>query len=469
MDSKDIYFGGGNRGLATILDSNADEIGRYVGAERQRQLQDEVRKKQEQDKRLEQLKTEDLWRYYAPSLQKEFESIVDDVKNNRIDNFELKSRIADYATNAQASMQLKTEADYAAKDFERNKKVLGGAASEWYLNSYHANPTVDNLKKISASPLNRYGFLDEKGGSRYVNPTEAFRDVVENSLGGWVENEIAQAGKGKVVARGLMEFAESNDITKIKSFTEVDPKTGKIKVKDIDKLIDSGVLDLFEQDPYTKRVLEDRTDQVIGDQEVDPEERQRVKTAVLRDILQPYGSTGVVKSTDGKSFRNYSVPSASGGGGGGKDDEAAKRIYNVFKSRSVGEGADVGEEKKYTPEMLVKRGYSPAEAKRLVKNGASYIESSAIEGYKNEAGDRLGKIYWSKYSKRFDSGIAKIEVFKKDPNTGKENKTEQTFNLNQLQNFLPQSVYNKVEELARNEGRIDESGNFIYKPADNLE
>ncbi len=459
-EPKGIYFGGGNRGLASILDSNADEIGRYVGTERQRKLQDEVRAKQEQDKRAEQLKNFDSWRYYSPALQEQYNAIAEDLKNGKIDNFELKSRLNDYATQAQASMQLKTEYDDAAKDFEKNKKVLGGAASEWYLNSYHANPTVDNLKKISASPLNRYGFLDEKGGSKYVNPTEAFRDVVENSLGGWVENEIAQAGKGKVVARGLMEFAESNDITKIRSFTEVDPKTGKIKVKDIDKLIDSGVLDLFEQDPYTKRVLEDRTDQVIGDQEVDPEERQRVKTAVLRDILQPYGSTGVVKSTDGKSFRNYSVPSASGGGGGGKDDAEAKRIYDVFKSRSVGTGADVGEEKVYTQQMVTKYGLP----KDFV--GKKYIESKALEGYKNEGGDKLGRIVFREGDKRFD-GVARVEVITKDEN-GVEKKQWRSLTMNELENFLPRGVYNKVEELARSEGRLDQYGNFVYDTEDDI-
>ena len=454
-DPKGIYFGGGNSGLATVLNSNQTaQTQQRLDAQAQRKIAAQVKAKEEKDKRASELKQADIWRMYQPSLQQEFQSIVDDVKNDKIDLFEMRTRLADYAGKAKSSLDLKGEYDQTIQDYEKNKKVLTGPASEYYLQKFHSNPTSDNLKKISTEPLNRYSFLDEEGGSQYVNKTEAFRDVVEKSLGGWVENTIKNdAAKGKVVARGLMQFAESTDFSKIKSFAEVDEKTGKIKVKDIDQLIDSGVVELFESDPYTNRVLEDRTNEIVGGRDFTPDGIKMVKSQVLREILQPYGSTGTVKSEDTKAFRNYSVKD-SGGSGSGGDDTEARRIYDVFKSRSVGTGADVGEKKKYT-DAMVKKYNLP---KELI--GKEYIESKALEGYKDEQGRALGRIVYREGDSRF-GGVARVEVIGKD-DRGNEKKTWQSLTLNQLESFLPRKVYDQVEGLARGEGRIDNNGNFIF-------
>jgi hypothetical protein len=455
-DPKGIYFGGGSSGLATILNSNQTaQTQQRLDAQARRKIADQVKIKEQKDKRADELKQADIWRMYQPALQQEFQSIVDDVKNDKIDLFEMRTRLADYAGKAKSSLDLKGEFDQTVQDYEKNKKVLTGPASEYYLEKFHANPTSDNLKKISTEPLNRYSFLEEEGGSKFVNKTEAFRDVVEKSLGDWVENTIKNdQAKGKVVARGLLQFAESTDFSKVKSFSDVDPKTGKIKVKNVDQLIESGVVDLFEQDAYTNRVLEDRTNEIIGDSEVTPEDRQRVKSQVLREILEPYGATGVVKSEDTKTFRNYSVKDSGGSGSGGGDDTEARRIYDVFKSRSVGTGADVGEEKIYT-QAMVKKYNLP---KELV--GKKFIESTALSGYKDEQGRALGRIVYRKGEKRFGD-VARVEIIGKD-DEGNVKRTWQSLTLNQLESFLPAKVYNQVEGLARGEGRIDSNGNFVY-------
>jgi len=351
----------------------------------------------------------------------------------------------------------------------KNKKVLGNAA-DWYIQRYHGDTSVDNLTKISSSPLNRYGFVDEKGGSQYINPTESFNDVITKSLGNWVESEVQNAvGKGQVVARGLMQFKSQHDTSKLKSFSEVvqekDPKTGqmvdKIQVKDADALIESGVLDLFEADPYTNRVLEDETDRIIGNSEVAPEDRERLKTQVLRNYLQPYGTSGKVTTENKTTQQSFKVFQPTGGGSGSDDKDKAQRIYDVFSSRSIGKGQDVGETKKYTKKMLMDRGYSEEKADQLVKKGATYMESKALKGWKNEAGEVLGNIYWSEYNSRdFPQQIATIDVYK--PNSNDPEK--RTLSLNELQSFIPMSVYKEVEQIARKNGRLDANGNFIYRP-----
>jgi len=438
--------------LATILDSGETERTRArLSMDEQRKVAQQVADKERRDKQAEQLKNFDAWRVYQPALQKKYDDIANRLKKGELDPFTLRQELNDYAGKAQASMQLQEEWKQASADYEKNKKVLGNAA-DWYIQSYHGDPSVDNLTKISSSPLNRYGFVDEKGGSQYINPTESFNDVITKSLGNWVESEVQNAvGKGQVVARGLMQFKSQHDTSKLKSFSEVDPKTGKIQVKDADALIESGVLDLFEADPYTNRVLEDETDKMIGTSEVTPEERERLKTQILQNYLQPYGSSGKV-TTEGKTdFRSYSVPSPTGGGGSGSsDDTEARRIYDVFKTRSIGKGADVGEEKTYTKSQV--KNYNLPDS--FV--GKKYVESKALEGYKDEAGRALGRIVYRPNDKRF-GGVARVEIVNKDGD-----KEWQSLTLNQLESFLPRKVYDQVERLARDEGRIDESGNFIY-------
>jgi len=461
-DNKGIYFGGGNRGLATILDSGETERTRQrLSMDEQRKVAQQVADKERRDKQAEQLKNFDAWRVYQPALQKKYDDIANRLKKGELDPFTLRQELNDYAGKAQASMQLQDEWKQASADYEKNKKVLGNAA-DWYIQKYHGDPSVDNLTKISSSPLNRYGFVDEKGGSQYINPTESFNDVITKSLGNWVESEVQNAvGKGQVVARGLMQFKSQHDTSKLKSFSEVDPKTGKIQVKDADALIESGVLDLFEADPYTNRVLEDETDKMIGTSEVSPEERERMKTQVLRNYLQPYGSSGKVTTENKTTQQSFKVFQPTGGGSGSDDKDKAQRIYNVFSSRSIGKGQDVGETKKYTKKMLMDRGYSEEKADKLVKKGATYMESKALKGWKNEAGEVLGNIYWSEYNSRdFPQQIATIDVYK--PNSNDPEK--RTLSLNELQSFIPMSVYKEVEQIARKDGRLDANGNFIYRP-----
>ena len=92
------------------------------------------------------------------------------------------------------------------------------------------------------------------------------------------------------------------------------------------------------------------------------------------------------------------------------------------------------------------------------------MESKALKGWKNEAGEVLGNIYWSEYNdKDFPQRIAKIDVYK----PGSDEPEKRTLSLNELQSFIPISVYKEVEQIARDKGRLNASGNFIYRPNSN--
>lgn len=475
-DSKGIYFGGGNRGLATILDSGETERTRArLSMDEQRKVAQQVADKERRDKQAEQLKNFDAWRVYQPALQKKYDDIANRLKKGELDPFTLRQELNSYAGQAQASMQLQDEWKQASADYEKNKKVLGNAA-DWYIQRYHGDPSVDNLTKISSSPLNRYGFVDEKGGSQYINPTESFNDVITKSLGNWVESEVQNAvGKGQVVARGLMQFKSQHDTSKLKSFSEVDPKTGKIQVKDVDALIESGVLDLFESDPYTNRVLEDETDRIIGKSEVSPEDRERLKTQILRNYLQPYGSSGKVTTETKATQQSFSVrdPASGGGSGSGSGGSDGKTLANRFIGLYDETGYVPGEKQKYTVDQLKERGYSDSDARKMVKEGTTYVNSDAFLGQKSDGGSRLGYVQDTRVNnkvapKKGGKILPYIEVYEPKEGGG-FNKTHKPLTIDLMRNYVPQGSFKDFEKELRSKGRIDENGIFIMGDNRNAE
>jgi hypothetical protein len=469
-DSKSIFNSTNNRGLATILDNTGilKQADQMEARAARKALEEQERRKRKEDQ-AEKLKNAESWRYYTPALSEQYKGILDDLKGDKIDIFTAQSRLAEYADSARASMQMQAEFKDAQADWAKNSKVQG--AEQWFIDKYHSDPSLDGLKKAQQQGVNRYGFLDEEGGSQYINTTQAFKDVIDKSLDGWVEKELSNPGAKSVVARGLMQFKENRQSSKLRSYAEVDPKTGEIMVKDIDKLFDAGVVNLFTEDPYTGRVLEDRALalQAAAEKTGQKISIEEAKGVALREILKPYGSQGKVTNEDVVNLRNFSSPSASGSGGGSrgsKEDSPAERLYKVFKSRGAGQGFTEGEERTYTQEYLNRMGIRGDAAKKLL--GKKFFQSDELKGLKMKDGTTFGRIIYRPGENR---SIARVEIIGKptpytDPRTGekkfKENRTWQELSLSQLQKSLDKTVYKEIEEIARGEGRLDEFGNFIF-------
>lgn len=466
-DSKSIFNSTNNRGLATILDNTGilKQADQMEARAARKVLEEQERQKRKEDQ-AEKLKNAESWRYYTPALSDQYKGILDDLKGEKIDIFTAQSRLAEYADSARASMQMQAEFKDAQADWAKNNKVQG--AEQWFIDKYHSDPSLDGLKKAQQQGVNRYGFLDEEGGSQYINTTQAFKDVIDKSLDGWVEKELSNPGAKSVVARGLMQFKENRQSSKLRSYAEVDPKTGDITVKDIDKLFDAGVVNLFTEDPYTGRILEDRA---LALQSAVEKAGQKIsieeaKGVALREILKPYGSQGKVTNENVVQMRNFSSPSASGSGGGSREpSEEASRLYNVFKSRGAGQGFTEGEERTYTQEYLNRMGIRGDAAKKLL--GKKFFQSDELKGLKMKDGTTFGRIIYRPGENR---SIARVEIVgkpteyvgPKGERLFKENRTWQELSLSQLQKSLDKTVYKEIEQIARREGRIDEFGNFVF-------
>ena len=271
-DSKGIYFGGQNTGLATILprESRGDALDyalKYGEAQQRRKLQEDRFKLKQQQDTIKNLKQPESWRMYTPVVKGMFDELVNKVKGGNYDPLELQMDVNKAASLAQSSMQLKSEQESAAQAYKQDKKVVNGM--EYYLSKYHSDPSLQSLEKIQEEGLDPYAFLNEAGGSQFVNTSEAFTDVINGSFKDFVrrKNEDGDARR-KYIGRGVQQLSQDVFESEFRNFAKVNPVTGEIEVKEVDQLIKDGVLNVFLGDPYTKRVLEDRALELAGEEPV---------------------------------------------------------------------------------------------------------------------------------------------------------------------------------------------------------
>ena len=323
-DPKGVYFGPNNTGFATILpDSDKPTVLDYaIKLEGQKARDNQLRQKQAQDG-LKDIKNFESWRYYTPAINQRYTDLINDIKKGGIDPVDLKMRANELANLSNTSMQLQGEFKAAQGQYKSDKKVSG--AEEWYINKYHSNPTTDHLNNLSTQGVDPYKFLDEQGGSQYINSTEAFQDVINTSFKDFVKRKDETDPSRKYIGRGLQQVTQEQFESEFRSFAQIDPKTGNIAVKDIDQLIDDGVLSVFLEDPYTKRIIEDAAAAKSGDGPVD----DNVRAEVLRDMLAP--RTGG-KTSNTKSFSTARENFDVNAGANRRADQGANWLKDARRS-----------------------------------------------------------------------------------------------------------------------------------------
>ena len=167
-----------------------------------------------------------------------------------------------------------------------------------YLNKFHEKNDLGSLEGSLDQEINSLGFLDEEGGSEYINQNEAISDVVKTTFNDFVKEKFQSPAFRKRIGLGLFEMTQEQLDTEVKKFAEYDKDTGTIKVKDAQALIDEGVLSVFEQDPFTERIILDRAAEITGG-----EPTEEAKAQVLVELLQPFNTGTVVDKTNVKTAR----------------------------------------------------------------------------------------------------------------------------------------------------------------------
>lgn len=329
-DPKGQFYGGGNTGLATILprESRGTSVDTAfkLGVQRdQLKAREQQLKAKQQADMLKDIKDFKAWRYYQPTVNRKTSALINDIKGGLNDPLEIKMRTQEIASLGTTSLQLQEEAEAASQMYKQDKKVVQG--DEYYLSKYHSSPDEGNLKKLQTEGLDPYGFLQEDGGSKYVNTQEAFTDVINNSFKDFVKQKTLGEGSRKYIGRGLQQITQDEFEAQFRNFAKVNAASGAIEVKDVDELINDGVLTVFMDDPYTKRVLQDRALELAAGE---PVSEQHLATA-LKEQLSPR-SAGTVSTGKNIKTARESVDFASE-----RESKAQDRANDWLRKARAGE------------------------------------------------------------------------------------------------------------------------------------
>lgn len=295
-DARGISFGGGNRGLATIVPFKNENFFDHAnkGLSLNRSLR--LRERQRAQQGLRDIKNFDAWKYYSPELQSQWNQLLEDTKKG-IDPIEMKKRALELGQLSKSSLQMEDEYKGALSSYKQNKAINENAA-EWFLDKYHSSPTIDNLKDRQTEAVNHMGFLDEEGGSKYVNKTEAFKTVVEGAFKDFVKEKFQSDAVRERIGLGLFQLNQEQLDAEFKRFSRFNRDTKQIEVKDPELLIQEGVLDVFMDDPFTQRIIEDEASAISNGNPTD-----EIRAQVLRGYLVPMSTGSVTDRTNVKTVR----------------------------------------------------------------------------------------------------------------------------------------------------------------------
>lgn len=257
---KSAYYGPYEQGIGTILRDTERGFFDYALQVPSVRMKRQQQAAKQADDIYKQLKPGDAWRRFQPTITKEWNALSDDVARSlasgTFSRASLSKRIAQLKSLEEMSTQLQGETETVVKQYMGDERVKDSAIQELE-NRIAGDGSVQQLYKAAASPLKSDFFLVERGGSKHINKDAAMNEVLKNNFNDWIQTELQTRGE-MLSTRfpGLVEWDENTQKAKIKRFLTRDAN-GNVQVANVDQLMQMGVLDIFENDPYMNRVLED--------------------------------------------------------------------------------------------------------------------------------------------------------------------------------------------------------------------
>lgn len=302
-DPRSIVFGGANQGWATVLGrQEGDFLGKALEVDQLRLANEAARikaKKEEQSKQLDRLAKEGMWTYFKPSLGQAEQELIQMLGSDEYDQMEASLKINKLARLMQGSMQLQDRFKEAQQIYKEEGELWNNPL-EYLKETYIPDNSIETLESASTELFDPRGFLGETGGSKYINKSKAFQDLMDSAFKDWITTKAEGDITRKRYGYAINEFSNQVDEQKVKAFNKFNPKTGKFEVANPEALIEDGILDLFKAEPRTARIIEDEATVLAGDDPVTDEHR----VEVLRKYLTPYSQRGERSMTTERRFQN---------------------------------------------------------------------------------------------------------------------------------------------------------------------
>lgn len=302
-------------GFATILpEKDVKSMPERVQEDQYKRAMLTSKQKDTRAEDLASIKAFDTYRYYLPVTNQLVENLVDYVRKPDYSSSEFQLMKAKATQLSQAAMQLKDTDDLAFKEYDDNP-IYNDDVKTGYVEKYRSNATVEGLEQAAKTVPDKYWFLKEVGGSRFINEGEAFRAAIDKEFQDWLmTSEEGMNFQRQRFGNAINQFSSDFEKQKLKAFAKYDEATGRIVSKDADELIEAGVLVAFQQNPNTNRLIEDKSIEYMKNQGIEGPVTDEIRAEVLKSYLDPRAGVGQIEKGTKRTTASDFIPASQAQG-----------------------------------------------------------------------------------------------------------------------------------------------------------
>ncbi len=287
---------------------------------------------------LAKLTGDEVGRFHYEAYQKEASDLIQNA--DKYNSLELTERIVKLNTQAQASKSVEKLYDGDVKwAAGKDVPVKTDAWRSAYTQKYYADPSMESVSKWAEEAPNKTWFLQEDGGSQYVDDGKAIKRVIKNNFDGYLtDQQWKRSGWEKAPVGHVADMLTYKK--KINAFSTVEKGpdgNDQIVIKDPKDLISEGILTTFMEDEFMGRVLTDKAKELLSSEKggaaIEDEDVSQFDLArALQQQLVPYVDGAITEAGMTMAIR----PPGSGGSGGGKDQKWQQGFELWLKQLSEG-------------------------------------------------------------------------------------------------------------------------------------
>lgn len=182
LNARGTFFGGGNRGLGTII--RREEQGTFADSGlrvAQRMKAEEEKAKTKRQEKLDELQdfeeAKDIFAPYLDTATGMINEIIDEYANGRLTDAELAMRVNDYKSLVYKGNQMKDSFDKIVELYEKDPTIDATAATKWARKQAAGDGSREYLTQKNKDGLSGLGFLDEEGGSAFLVPEKVISEI----------------------------------------------------------------------------------------------------------------------------------------------------------------------------------------------------------------------------------------------------------------------------------------------------
>lgn len=314
LNARGTFFGGGNRGLGTIIER--EEQGTFADSGlrvAQRMKAEEKKAKTKRQEKLDELQdfeeAKDIFAPYLDTATGMINEIIDEYANGRLTDAELAMRVNDYKSLVYKGNQMKDSFDKIVELYEKDSTIDAAAATKWARKQAAGDGSREYLTQKNKDGLSGLGFLDEEGGSAFLVPEKVISEITTE-----VATDIKQMiqdGDTKWLGGNISMTKEQMNLEFSRLFEEEYTNEGvKFKLRDPNspeakEIIDSSLLnkkfsrivydqlreDNPEKESFTKDEARNKAIRILGgysDTKIETED----KTKTMGVRFKPERRTG---------------------------------------------------------------------------------------------------------------------------------------------------------------------------------